>query len=227
MAKTMSFLFQEREPVRWSGRYRRIPGRQPVLHVRRDNSIDIVWEGGDDTCICKACMTPEVRSLARAINRVKRERTGQPGGSFVINEYGQVICPVADGSFERFYVGDCLGAIPFVWPDGDSFTLNDDDDLEPGDDWILPYIGIAFNLSRNNRIYFPLREGYDTECVYPPQQDRQLIQALRAVRGSGGFRFIVNPHGIVLTKVEDDPFIWQPKYVGRIDYERWFPREYS
>ena len=47
MAKTMSFLFQEREPVRWSGRYRRIPGRQPVLHVRRDNSIDIVWEGGD------------------------------------------------------------------------------------------------------------------------------------------------------------------------------------
>ncbi len=221
----MSLLFQERQPARWTGRYRRIPGRQSVLHVRWDDTVDLIWEDGPDTCTCLAKMTNDLKRLARAVNKVKMQRTGQPGGSFVINEYGQVICPVADESFERFYVGDCRGAITFIGPDGEPFTLNDDADLESGDDWRLPYVGIAYNLSGNNKIYFPLREGYDTECLYPPHQDQNLIRTLRRIRSYGGLRFIVNPHGIVLTKSEDEPFNWQPKYVGRINYQIWFPKE--
>ncbi|RLI52848.1 MAG: hypothetical protein DRP09_17095 [Candidatus Thorarchaeota archaeon] len=169
-------------------------------------------------------MTDPLQQLAQAVNRIKRAQTGQPGGSFVINEYGQVICPVADDSLERFYVGDCEGAIRFIGPDGEVFTLNDDEYLDTGDDWNLPYVGIAYNLSRHDRIYFPLREGYDTECQYPPWPDQRLIYALRCVRPDGGVRFVVNPHGIVLTKVKEDG-MWKPKYVGRIDYQRWFPRE--
>lgn len=223
----MPFAFEEREPSRWTGRYRRTPGKHSVLHVRCDDTVDIISLDGQDTCTCRAEMNPALHRLARAVNRVKRQRTGQAGGSFVINEYGQVICPVADNSFERFYVGDCRGLIAFVDPDGDSFTLDDDEDLEPGDEWKLPYVGTAFNLSRSGHIYFPLREGRDTERIYPPVQDHHLIRALRAVRGGGGFRFRVNPHGIVLTKVQHGPRDWQPKYVGRINYQRWFPRESS
>ncbi len=222
---SMSFSFEERDPSRWTGRYRRIPGPQSVLHVRWDDRVDLIWQDGSDVCTCLAHMTNDLKSLARAVNHVKRQRAGQPGGSFVINEYSQVLCPVADDSFERFHVGDCRGGITFVSPDGEPFALNDDADLKPGDDWNLPYVGIAHNLSRNNRIYFPLKEGYDTECQYPPSQDQHLIHALRRIRRHGGVRFIVNPHGIVLTKSEDEPSNWQPKYVGRIDYHLWFPRE--
>lgn len=219
------FSFRERGLTQWFGRYRRIPGKQSVLHVRSGDTVDIVWQDDWDKCICVAQTTPGVQSLAQAVNRVKRQRTGESGGSFVINEYGQVICPVADGSSERFYVGDCDGAITFKWPDGDCFTLDDDEGLETGDYWTLPYVGMAFNLSWDDLIYFQLKEGFDTERVYPPQQDQDLIWALRDIRECGGIRFIVNPHGIVLTKVEDDPLCWKPKYVGRINYECWFAKK--
>jgi hypothetical protein len=170
-------------------------------------------------------MTDDLKRLGQAINRVKRQRAGQPGGSFVINEYGQVLCPVNDDSFERFWVGDCRGSITFIGADNELFTLNDDTDLTSGDEWGLPYIGIPHNLSAKNKIYFTFKEGYDTEFLYPPYQDQNLIGALRNIRGPGGCKFIVNPHGIVLTKVEVHPFDWRPKFVGRLNYQKWFPRE--
>ena len=35
-------------------------------------------------------------------------------------------------------------------------------------------------------------------------------------------RFIVNLHGVVVTKTEPD---WQPVFVGFINPDRWFPKE--
>jgi len=225
-ASTMSaFVFQKEQPRPWHGRYRRIPGKESVLHVRWDGQVQLIWRDGLYTWICPAIMTRDVISLGKAVNEVKRRYAGQPGGAFVINEYGQVITPVPDTRPRRFYIGYSSGSIVFIGPSGKRFTLDDDAGLCPGDDWMLPYVGIAYCLSWNNRIYFPMREGIDTECQYPPRQDPNLIRAIRRIRPFGGVRFIVNPHGIVLTKVEVTPSKWQPKYAGRINYQCWFPRE--
>ncbi len=227
----MSFEFFPCRPGKWSGRYRVIPGKQSVFHVRYDNVVDILRtdkRGGlvYDRYKYLAVMTDVIYDMAERINAVKEHCVGQAGGSFVINEFGQVICPVADGSWNRYLVGECEGAISFHNPDGGTFTLDDDDGMTAGNDWKLPYVGTPYNLSRNDNVYIPLRDGCDTECKYPAEQDHQLIGKLRSVRGtSGGFRFLVNPHGIVLTKIEDSPFEWHPKYVGRINYACWFDKE--
>ena len=222
----MPLKFCRHEPLQWTGRYRRIPGKPSTLHVRWDDKVDLLWQDGADTITCPAKMTTDLDRLAEAINSVKRRFTGQPGGSFVINEHGQVITPVADGSWDRYYVGDVLGEIVFIGPDDEEFTLAGNGGLTCGDDWDLPYVGIPYNLSWDNKIHFKMTEGIDTESQYPPRQDMNLIRAIRAVRGSGrGVRFVVNPHGLVLTKREAGPFDWQAKYVGRISFECWFTKQ--
>jgi len=220
----MAFTFQQRQPVRWHGRYRRIEGRESVFHVRADNTVDILWRDGIDEIICPAVMSASLRRLANAINAIKRRFAGCPGGAFIINEFGQVICPVPVSPWERYYVGDCSGAPVFMDADGNQFTLNNTHGLKTGDPWRLPYVGIVYNLSARNRIYFAMRRGIDTEFINPPRQDRNLINAIRSIRPSGSVRFIVNPHGIALTKVPNG-HRWKPTYIGRIDYDNWFPKE--
>src|SRR5438876_1189388 len=73
-------------------------------------------------------------------------------------------------------------------------------DLQPGDPWKLPYIGVPYNLHRGGHVYFYREDESGGTTVLPPRQDPQLIQALRTVRPRGPVRFIVNPAGIVLTK---------------------------
>jgi len=220
----MAFAFHEREAVEWFGRYRRIEGRQSVFHVRVDNTVDLLWRDGPDELVCPAEMTPDLVGLAMAVNRVKRRYTGRAGGAFIINEFRQVICPVADFSEDRYYVGDCSGAPVFIDPRGFRFTLDDDRRLQPGDLWDRPYVGVPYNLSARGQVYFPVRSGIDTECMRPPEQDATLIAALRHIRFGEPARFIVNPHGIALTKVCQGG-VWQPVYVGRLDYQLWFERE--
>jgi len=169
-------------------------------------------------------MSASLKKLANAVNAIKRRYAGQSGGAFVINEFGQVICPVAAPPWERYYVGDCSGAPVFTDADGNQFTLNDTHGLKTGDPWRLPYVGSVYNLSARNRIYFTMKRGTDTEFINPPRQDRDLINAIRGIRPYGAVRFIVNPHGIALTKVPRGRR-WQPTYIGRVDYDNWFPKE--
>jgi len=220
----MAFAFHEQEAIEWFGRYRRIEGKQSVFHARVDDTVDILWRDGPNELICTAEMTPDLVKLARAVNRVKRRHTGRAGGAFIINEFGQVVVPVADFSEDRYYVGDCSGAPVFVDPRGFRFGLDDDRRLLPGDLWDRPYVGVPYNLSAPGQIYFPMRWGDDTEYTNPPQQDATLISALRHVRFGEPARFIVNPHGIVLTKANQGG-IWQPIYVGRLNYQLWFAKE--
>jgi len=221
----MAFRFQQRQPVPWHGRYRRIEGRESVFHVKWDDTIEILWKDGGDEIICPAVMSPSLRKLAKVLNAIKKRHAGCPGGAFIVNEFGQVICPVVTSGL-RYYIGDCSGVPTFMDADGNSFTLNDTHGLRTGDPWKLPYVGIAYNLSNNDRIYFQKKYGSDTEIVSPLRQDRNLIRAIRRVRPYGPVRFIVNLHGIALTKVRKGNR-WQPTYIGRINYSSWFPKEYE
>ncbi|MDZ7262378.1 MAG: hypothetical protein ONB05_09780, partial [candidate division KSB1 bacterium] len=92
--------------------------------------------------------------MAEAVNDVKRRYAGQKGGSFVINEFGQVISPIAM-SRERYLVGEAHGLLYFEDKKNESgfISLCDDDELDCGDDWERPYIGIKYQLHASDHIY--------------------------------------------------------------------------
>jgi hypothetical protein len=191
----------------WKGRYARIPG-DTAFHV----------EG--------------INSLIKSVVSAKRKMGGRGGGSFQINEFGQVIVPASDGSGRRLFVGEIKGPILFENPlENNCFLdLSKVYGLKKGDTWTLPYVGIPYNLNKRSKIYFYRNYEEGGKSEYPVRQDQQLIGALREIRRYGGIRFIVNPFGIVLTKKPPEgkwemDEKWTPVYVGRINYNSWFQKE--
>ncbi|MGH7229285.1 MAG: hypothetical protein ACREIH_08750 [Nitrospiraceae bacterium] len=161
------------------------------------------------------------RSLGQVVNAVKQSHTGWAGGSFAINEYGKVISPIQK-SLDRYLVGTVSGVPEFSDPrkPGARFTLLPDRDLPTGSRWVWPYLGMKFNLSADDRIYFKQDDEDGARYHEPPVQDEQLIAELRKVRPGGNvIRFIVNLHGAVFTRVEPDG---NAVYVGYIDRALWF-----
>jgi hypothetical protein len=166
-----------------------------------------------------------VRQFAKAINRVKRKYSGHPGGSFVINEFGQVITPIMK-SRDRYLVGELKGPLYFEDPeeDGKYLTL-EGNGYKCGDRWDLPYLGIQYNLHRDDYIYFWKQkdeEGFREDLEV---HDIDLIRSLRKIRKYGPVRFLVNHYGVVLTKKEVSTDDWVPVYVGKINYNKWFEKE--
>jgi hypothetical protein len=108
--------------------------------------------------------------------------------------------------------------------------LGDGERLENGDPWNRPYIGIPYHLHRSGRIYFYQQDEQGGRSIYPPQQDFELIRAIRNVRPYGPVRIVVTPGGLVLTKIptgngtlEEDR--WQPVFVRSINFNSWFEEE--
>ena len=229
------FRFQRIPPRPWSGRYSRVPGDTTALHVKSiDNSpcVVLVWHVDGYTCICKAVDGPDERTLAAAVTEAKKEMGGTLGGSFQINEYGQVLVPATDGGGQRMLAGRVVGSLRFEDPlKGGTFTLGDDAGLSTGDPWRLPYVGIPHNLSRRNEVYFWREDGVWGEKEQPPRVDPKLVPALRSIRRRGAIRFLVNPEGVILTKKSGtwprwgSNENWEAVYVGRVSLQAWFEME--
>jgi hypothetical protein len=176
--------------------------------------------------------SPAVRQLTDAVTTAKRQLGGTAGGSFQINEFGQVLVPASDNSGRRLLVGELKGSILFRDPfrDDTIIDLGDVRGLRCGDAWPKPYVGCPYNLNGRSQIYFYRMNGEGGVSEYPPAQDTDLTRALRAVRRAGPVRFIVNPYGVVLTKrpprggwqAEEQ---WESVFVGRINLNRWFKKE--
>src|SRR4051812_18223709 len=95
------FTFEPlREPLAWAGRYNRIPGQEPAFHAAADGSAHAYWSpwGSGEWLTSAFTDGPNVRKMAKAVNRAKERYAGKVGGSFQINEFGQVICPIAVSS---------------------------------------------------------------------------------------------------------------------------------
>ena len=229
------FSFEPIPPRAWSGRYGRIPGDTTALHVKRINGspkVVVFWHTGEGTCACNAVVGHHERSLADAVIKAKRAMGGKMGGSFQINEFGQVLVPATDGAGQRMLAGRALGSLRFEDPlNGGTFTLGDDSGLSTGDSWRLPYLGIPHNLSRRSKLYFWREDGERGETEEPPRQDSKLVSALRSIRRSGPMRFIVNPEGVILTKKSGKLEAWNPNqdwdpiYVGQVNLKAWFEME--
>ena len=93
------------------------------------------------------------------------------------------------------------------------------------DPWQLPYIGNAYNLSYNDRIYFKHHDDDGERKVWLEQDCTYLIGLLRGIRGAGAIRFIVNPHGAIITKVEYTDGSWRPHFVSMLDFDNWFSKD--
>ena len=232
------FHFRPCMPRVWTGRYGRIPGDSSVYHVRMNNGgkwwVEVEWQLGDTTVSPQAMDCGDVGSLVRSVNRIKSASgMGQDGGSFLINEFSQVLVPKHDGSGEVMMVGRSSGVLLFDNPlEGQNATLDlsDDEGLVVGSPWNKPYIGSQYNLKAWDQIYYWRVDKEGGRSEHPPQQDGNLIRALRRVRSDGAVRFIVNEHGIVLTKVpprgkRQPEERWAPAYVCRINRDLWFGME--
>lgn len=216
----------------WEGRYGRIPGDMSVFRIVHRHGrpvVQVYMKTVEGKVTCEALESEDLRRMIAVINLIKQEFNGRPGGSFIINEFGQVLVPTMDHG--RFLLGEISGAMLFRNLDtGDVLDLADDLDLRTGAPWKMPYVGTIYNVNNSSRIYY--WDGKTNSSIAPLRQDRDLIHKVRNIRRHGPARILVNPYGIVLTKVPKGDFDfdydeWEPVYVGRVDYAKWFVKEGS
>jgi len=229
------FIFHSSGLYWWKGRYGRLYGGS-YWKVTVKDEILVEWNVDNETKITlQTKKDAELQRLAVTINQAKRCFGSYGGGAFLINEFGQVIVPSTNGDGRRILVGEIEGNILLLNPeDGKWIDISDDSGFKTGDKWPKPYLGNVYRLSKNDRVYYLDENEDEREVIYPPKQDLSLIEKLRTVRPDGRARFIVNPYGIVLTKVpvlswdsniNGDETSWLPVYVGRINYQKWFEKE--
>lgn len=224
----MAIEFSPMEATPWAGKYKTPQKRESKFHVNATNQITVEWKDDDLDYHCPVMMGTQETEMADVINKTKQRSTGQRGGSFVINEFGQILCPVGYPSFDRYHIGNCTGAFKIKSPLklGKFFTLDAAADLKAGDDWNAPYLGIKYNLrDRDDAIYFAREDEAGKTHLLPPKNDLQLVHKLRSLRRRGPVSFVVNMHGIALTRVSIGDDKWKTKFVGRIDYNCWFDEE--
>lgn len=222
----MTLALDSCRPRDWKGRYLRVPGETTAFHVRL---LDGRWwpvaelDRNDERGVCRMVDDGDVAALAAAVNAGKSAMGNPPGGAFLVNEFGQVIVPAGAESGRVVIVGECQGDFAFHDPfDGGVFDMADGGGLTSGAPWHRPYVGIRHNLSARGQVYFAETGASGMRYVNPPTEPTALIAALRAIRPYGPVRFLVGSGGIVLTKVEP---LWEPRYVGQIDFDCWFEKE--
>ena len=215
-------------PRPWAGRYRRVPGSTAVFHVRY---VDgrwwpvVEWATDEGVGTCRMTDDGDVEALASSVNQGKAAQGAAPGGAFLVDEYGRVLVPASDRmGTSVFVVGECTGPLRFQNPfaPGTVIDLYADEELNPGDLWERPYVGVRYQLSGQNELYFWNEDDSGGRKALPLAQDSRLINELRRIRARGGVRFLVGPGGVVITK---HPPLWEPRYVGRLKLATWYAKE--
>jgi hypothetical protein len=176
----------------WLGRYSRIMGKTTVFKIRNTAEYGlwpvIEWEHTEGRILCHAVNSGDVRKLADAVIQAKKTMYGNSTGSFVINEFGQVIVPSSAGDGTRLLVGEINGVMLFDNPlTNGVLDMSDDAGLNCGDPWDKPYIGMHYNISNSSKIYF--WRGIESEYLSTDNQD--LVIKIRSLRRTGAVRFVV------------------------------------
>ena len=86
-------------PIReWKGRYNRnIGNNDTVFHIKKFGDRwhpTLYYTSDSEQLMLTADDCKGSRDLTRCVNRVKKELGDRNGGSFIVNEYKQVIVPV-------------------------------------------------------------------------------------------------------------------------------------
>lgn len=169
--------------------------------------------------------------LVKMVNDVKKTHGIAPGGSFYINEYHQVIVPVAGGSRDYYLAGEYHKPLRFEFEgrqiSGEAINL-EGHPLSPGALWTGPHAGIPYKLAAG---------GYDIYYTFSPRPDvekkvklsaqigieKASIAAtpIREIAGTSGGRFYVNEFGCIFKPMATNYGI-EYLYVGQIDLSNWF-----
>jgi hypothetical protein len=224
--------FTPTEPRIWHGKYARIPGEGTAFHVRfLDHGWRpcVMWVIRDETALCPMVTSKAAIDLGHAVNAGKKLLGSPAGGAFLINEFQQVLVPSSCCDRQIAVVGEWEGSLEFRDAfHGGTFDLTTDAPLVSGASWELPYLGIPYHLSSRSEIYFWNQDVRSGAKTLPLLQDNELIAALRILRPSGAVRFVVSSGGLVLTKVPVGRWPsqrWEARYVGRLNYKRWYSKE--
>jgi len=215
-----------------------VPGNRSEFHLRylggRLWPVALLVDD-DEEITFPAVDSPATRALVEAVCAGQRAAGRQPGGAFSVNEFRQILVPAGRwDDFPAYHVGQLEDGLLFENPDTGARTrLGPPAGLRPGNRWPLPYVGIIYNLSRRSEVY-AWRQGSEEEWKEsaPGNGAREIVEALRRIRGRGAVRFLVNLRGVVLTRRPDKDWsfgpedeTWEPVYVGKINRNDWFEKE--
>jgi hypothetical protein len=165
--------------------------------------------------------------LVEKVNRVKIEVSGQPGGTFYINEYFDVLVPSQSGS-GCFYAGNYERLLQFDF-EGAVLGPHPPPDLRPGDPWPGPHVGIRYTLAAGgNDVYYkkmvtPTREKqFRLSEVHGERRAAELANRLASVKGFSGGAIYINEVGEFFAPISTGGGL-SYVYLGPLDDSCWFP----
>lgn len=172
------------------------------------------------------------RNHPRLIDLIKQIRGPRPQGVFYINEFGQVLVPLAEG-----YVcaGEYHEELEFEYEDGVLIRPTPPARLRAGDQWLGPHVGIPYVVSAGgDDIYY---WDYWTSDAGIPHRRKvtlssqpqvtstsvsRLIRGLVDVKGMHGGRIYVNEARHLFAPVDEGAQIWTYRYLGDLRSSPWF-----
>jgi hypothetical protein len=157
--------------------------------------------------------------LVEMVNSAKEKHAGQPGGAFYINEFRHVLVPAGSnyfvaGIYQKLLLFDFEGAY---------ISADPPEDLEPGDIWPGPHVGIPYVLCAGARdIRYELKRGarisIELLSNHTSESDAaELAQRLASVKGEQGGRIYINEQREFFAPVGSDYL-----YLGSLGTHAWF-----
>ena len=210
------------KPIPYTGCRPKVSGRAGRYHVNLDDQVEAVYPV--DRRIVEILTTEDHPDLVKMVNDAKLLGSKQAGGAFLINEHQQVLVPTQDG----WYVTGPFPQILRFDFHGDVVSPEPPADLEPGDPWPGPRVGMGYILTADtNDIYCKSisgnREIKDLLSDHCGEASaRFLAERLAEVKGPRGGRIYINEAREFFAPIgeEDSP---QYVYLGPLDDEPWFP----
>lgn len=231
---------------RFEGNCPRNVGKDAKYAVRHKDGklvVGLVYNAGDGERW--RATTEEHPQLVEMVNAVKTEMAGagapgvapRPGGPFYINEYGQVIVPVA-GTRDYFLAGEYQQPLRFDF-EGKILSGEPIDAagkrFAPGDPWeSKPLPGIPYQLAANGHdIYYDLelRPDVTKRTLLSVTAGREgaamMAKKIASQKGHLGGRFYVNEWRALFTpKTKDDDLM--RVYIGQLEEnDPWFPKAHT
>ena len=211
------------------------PGNLP-RNVNHDAKYSVVHDGEGDMRIRlvytltegeRALLSTDKHpSLVAMVNEVKEEIHGAPGGSFYINEYGQVLVPTTNMTY--FYAGTypTLLEFPFertvIGPKASAHK-------KPGDTRDGPHAGIPYTMAAGGRDFYyevESRPGVVKKVTLSSfvgvPAAAAVARRLAKVKGDQGGRVYINEAREFFAPIALGGS-WEQQYLGPLGSDAWFP----
>lgn len=163
-------------------------------------------------------------ALVDMINDVKLAEQGKLGGVFYINEYRDVLVKAGDGCF---YAGNYPVPLEFDF-EGQVLGPRAPDDLQPGDPWPGPHVGIRYVLTADGidikyeAAITPTRTRTELLSAHVGvDAARRLVHRLGEHKGRSGGRFYINEECEFFSPVQRGN-VTEYIYLGALDDDPWF-----